>query len=63
MTTTSRELLASFDTLEPAEKQAVAAEILRRTMGHDGIDDSAFVELGAGLFQAYDQEESGRAQD
>ena len=52
MTTTSRELLASFDTLEPAEKQEVAAEILHRTMGHDGIDDSAFVELGAALSKA-----------
>lgn len=58
MTTTARSLLATFDTLEPAEKQQVAAEILRRSAGVNGVPDKTFDELAAELFRGYDAEEA-----
>jgi hypothetical protein len=51
-------LLAAFDSLEPADKQQVAIEILRRSGGLDEISDQAFDEAALELLQGYDAEES-----
>ncbi len=57
MTESARELLAAFDLLAPADKQHVAAEILRRSAGMDDQPNEAFDELAAELFRGYDAEE------
>jgi hypothetical protein len=58
MTATIRELLDAFDSLPPAEKQQVAAEILRRTVRPDALPVAALHELAAELFHGYDNEET-----
>lgn len=62
MTATARNLLDAFDTLAPAEKQQVAAEILRRSVGANGVPDATFDELAAELFRGYDAEEAAGAE-
>ena len=59
MSGAARDILAVFDTLEPAEKQQVAVEILRRSAGADELPDNALDELTDELFRAYDAEEAG----
>ena len=58
MTATARDLLSAFEGLDPAEKQQVAAEILRRSAGTDGISDEAFDQIASEVFRAYDAEEA-----
>ena len=61
MTVTAKGLLAAFENLEPADRQEVAAEILRRTAGAGEIPDSAFEQLADELFVSYDAEEESHA--
>ena len=61
MSATARDLLAAFDALDPAEKQQVIAEILRRSAGVDGLPDETFDELAAEVFRSYEAEEVGGA--
>lgn len=61
MSTSARELLASFEALPPAEQQQVAAEILRRSAGTEDLPEEALHELAAELFRGYDAEEAARA--
>ena len=42
MTATARDLLATFSALDPSEQREVAAEILRRSAGSEGLSDQAF---------------------
>jgi hypothetical protein len=58
MTARARGLLTAFDALDPADKQQVAAEILRRSAGVDELPDEAFDELAAEVFRGYDSEEA-----
>jgi hypothetical protein len=53
-----RDLLEAFDWLPPAEKQQIAAEILRRSVGPDDISEAALHELTAELFHGYDNEDA-----
>ena len=55
-----RELLASFDALPDSDKQAVAAEILRRAPEGD-VPESALHGLADELFTTLDAEEAARA--
>jgi hypothetical protein len=61
MTASARDLLTAFDALDPAEKQQVAAEILRRSAGLDDLRNDTFDELAAELFRGYDAEEAAGA--
>ena len=61
MTATVRNLLQTFDTLGPAEKQEILVEVLRRSPAADPIPDEAFNELAADVLKAYDAEESASA--
>jgi len=63
VTTRAHNIIASFEALEPVEKQQVAAEILRRSAGVDELTGETFDELAAELFQSYDDEEAARAND
>ena len=49
MSTTSQELLKSFDHLPPAEKREVASEIIRRTfaLDRDQLDETQLTALYA----------------
>ena len=62
MTATARDLLATFSALDPSEQREVAAEILRRSAGSEGLSDQAFEQLAGELFQGYDAEEATGAQ-
>jgi hypothetical protein len=61
MSTDANNLLSAFDSLNPAEQQLVAAEILRRTAGSDELAGETLEGLAAEVFQIYDAEESGGA--
>ncbi|HWG41927.1 MAG TPA: hypothetical protein VN688_04005 [Gemmataceae bacterium] len=61
MTDTVRDLLQAFDALLPAEKNQIAAEILRRCSPDEGLPDAALDELAIELFRSYDAEEDTRA--
>jgi hypothetical protein len=63
MTATAHELLAAFESLEPEDKQEVAAEILRRSAGTGDLSGEAFDELAADLFQNYEVEETASGAD
>jgi hypothetical protein len=63
MTTAARQLLAAFEALDPADKQEVAAHILRRVSAGSDLQDDAFDELAGELFRRYETEESSRAND
>ena len=56
-----RQLLDLFDALPDAEKQAAAAEILRRAPTGGDVPESALDGLAAELFAALDAEEAARA--
>jgi hypothetical protein len=60
MSSAARELLVTFEALDPAERQEVAAEILRRAMGSGELDEAAYDELSRGIFNLYEKEESGK---
>jgi len=62
MTATTRDILAAFDALLPAEQQQVAAEILRRSSGTGDLPEAALHEMAAELFRSYDVEEAARGQ-
>jgi hypothetical protein len=61
MSTDANNLLSAFDSLDPAEQQLVAAEILRRTVVSDELAGATLEGLAAEVFQLYDAEESGGA--
>lgn len=61
MTAIAHEVLAAYDALKPAEKQAVAVEILRRSAGVGELPEEAFTEVAAEVFQSYDAEEAASA--
>lgn len=62
MSTDAHNLLNAFDSLEPAEQQYVAVEILRRSVAVDELTDDIFDGLAAEVFQRYDAEESSGAE-
>ncbi len=61
MSTSARDLLATFDALSPNEQQQVAVEILRRSAAAGDFPEAALTELAGELFRAYDGEEDARA--
>jgi len=61
MSSAARKLLTTFQSLDPADRQEVASEILRLTTEDGELDDAAFTEIAANLFRSYDDEESQRA--
>jgi hypothetical protein len=62
MSTDAHNLLNAFDSLEPAEQQYVAVEILRRSVSMDELTNETFDGLAAEVFQHYDAEESSGAE-
>ena len=60
------ELLEAFESLAPAEKQAIAVEILRRTrelpFDSEPLADEEIGEVGRSLFAFLDQEENATPQ-
>jgi len=63
MSAMARELLKTFELLDPEDRQEVATEILRRSAGErwgaGDLEDEAYVELACDLFKMYDKEEAG----
>jgi hypothetical protein len=58
----AQQLLAAFDALSEAERQAVIAELLiRHSVGVGNLPDAARVELADELFRAYDAEKAADA--
>lgn len=64
MSTTAQHLLESFDQLPDADKQEVAAEILRRTINFDlpSFSDDELVLSAEELFLELDRREAEDAQ-
>jgi hypothetical protein len=59
MSTASQQILAAFDALPTAERDAVMAELLNRhPVGAGDLPDAAFVELAGELFLTYDADEA-----
>jgi hypothetical protein len=58
MTLAARNLLSAFESLDPAEQQQVAVEILRRSAAMGELNNQGFDELAADVFRSYDAEES-----
>jgi len=59
MSTAAKELLAAFDALPAANREAVLAALLTRyQVGAGDLPDAALVELADELFAALDAEES-----
>lgn len=63
MTTSARDVLTQFESLDNRERLEVAAEILRRYTGTGELPKSALDELADELFVGYDAEESAHAAD
>lgn len=61
MTATAHDKLVALDALQPADKQQVAVEILRRSAGEADLSDATLDDLAAELFQSYDAEEAASA--
>lgn len=61
MIANAQELLAAFDSLPADEKKQVTVELLRRSSGEGDMPESAFDEIAAELFRAYDAEEARSA--
>lgn len=62
MSAAAQQLLAAFDALPAAERDAVMAELLtRHSLAAGDLPDAAFVELAEELFLAYDAEEASNA--
>ncbi|MCL2639550.1 MAG: hypothetical protein FWD53_01765 [Phycisphaerales bacterium] len=65
MSAIARELLKTFESLDPEDRQEVAAEILRRSAGRWGagdLQDETYVELARDIFEMYDKEEAGNGE-
>jgi hypothetical protein len=62
MSTDANNLLNAFDSLQPAEQQFVAVEILRRSIVTDELTTDTLDGLAAEVFQRYDAEESQGAE-
>jgi hypothetical protein len=62
MTATAHDVLTAFEALPPAERQEVAAEILRRSAGTGDLSEAALDELADEVFRAYDAQEAKSAQ-
>lgn len=62
MSTDAHNLLNAFDSLQPAEQQLVAVEILRRSVATDDLANDTLDGLAAEVFQRYDAEESSGAE-
>ncbi|MBX9583911.1 MAG: DUF433 domain-containing protein [Gemmataceae bacterium] len=58
MSDQTRDLLASFDALSPADRYEVTAEILRRAEDYGPLTDEALTELAGQLAARYDAEEA-----
>ena len=59
MSDAAQQLLATFDALPDADREAVLAELLiRQPVGADDLPDAALVESADELFRAYDAEEA-----
>ena len=63
MSTAAKELLETFEKLEPEDRQEVAAEILRRAMGTGELPEETYSQVARGLFDMYEKEESGRGEN
>lgn len=62
MSAAVQQLLAAFDALPAADRDAVVAELLlRHPPGGGGLPDAAFEELADELFRTYDAAEAGDA--
>lgn len=62
MSAAAQDLLAAFDALPDADRDAVVAALLtRRPVGASDLPDAAFVELADELFLAYDAAEAADA--
>jgi hypothetical protein len=62
MSDVARQLLAVFDALPEAEREAAIAELLtRHPVGASDLPDVALVELADELFRAYDTDEAASA--
>lgn len=59
MTACTRDLLSVFEKLAPEDKQAVAVEILRRSLDDGALPETELAELASKLLKAYDAEECG----
>lgn len=59
MTPAVEQLLHSFGALSDSEKQQVAAEILRRSLGVGDVPESALVEAADELFSRLEADETG----
>jgi hypothetical protein len=58
----AQQLLAAFDALPAAEREALLNELLtRHPVGAGELPDESLVELADELFRGYDAEEAGRA--
>jgi hypothetical protein len=59
MSTTAQELLAAFDALPAADRDAVVLEILsRQPIGAGQLPDESLIELADEVFRSYDAEEA-----
>jgi hypothetical protein len=62
MSAAAQQLLAAFDALPDADREAVVAALLtRHPVGGGAVSDAAFVELADELFRGYDAEEAADA--
>ncbi len=62
MSVAAKRLLADFDALSEAEREAVVAELLaRHPIGAGELSDTALVEVADELFCGYDAEEGDGA--
>ncbi len=59
MTEAARALLATFETLSSSDQQELTAEILRRVVPDDGLEED-LLSAADELFQGYDAEEAAR---
>jgi hypothetical protein len=66
MSKSALDLLEAFESLQPADKQAFAVEVLRRTrevqFDSGPVSDEEIGEAGRSLFAFLDQEENASAQ-
>ena len=62
MSTTAQQLLAAFDALPAAGREAVLSELLtRHPVGAGDLSDAELVGAADELFRGYDAEEAGDA--
>ncbi|HVT82457.1 MAG TPA: hypothetical protein VHM90_17585 [Phycisphaerae bacterium] len=56
MSSAAQTLLSRFDSLNAEDQKEVAAEILRRSLVTEPMNDAQLSEAAASVFQAYDAE-------